>query len=85
MVEVVDEEMGEDYAKLAGLSAEEELEEPLGQSLKKRVPWLLILLMLGMIVSSVINMFETVIVGLPIIVTFQSVILGMSGNVGTQS
>ena len=85
LVEVVDEEMGEDYAKLAGLSAEEELEEPLGQSLKKRVPWLLILLMLGMIVSSVINMFETVIVGLPIIVTFQSVILGMSGNVGTQS
>lgn len=85
LVEVVDEEMGEDYAKLAGLAAEEELEEPLGQSLKKRVPWLLVLLMLGMVVSSVINMFETVIVGLPIIVTFQSVILGMSGNVGTQS
>ncbi len=85
LLEVVDEEMGEDYAKLAGLSAEEELEEPLGQSLKKRVPWLLILLMLGMGVSSVISMFEKVIVGLPIIVTFQSVILGMSGNVGTQS
>ena len=58
LLEVVDEEMGEDYAKLAGLSAEEELEEPLGQSLKKRVPWLLILLMLGMGVSSVISMFE---------------------------
>lgn len=85
LVEVVDEEMGEDYAKLAGLAAEEELEEPLSQSLKKRVPWLLILLMLGMVVSSVISMFENVIVGLPIIVTFQSVILGMSGNVGTQS
>ena len=41
--------------------------------------------MLGMIVSTVISMFEKVIVGLPIIVTFQSVILGMSGNVGTQS
>lgn len=85
LVEVVDEEMGEDYAKLAGLAAEEELEEPLSHSLKKRVPWLLILLMLGMVVSSVISMFENVIVGLPIIVTFQSVILGMSGNVGTQS
>lgn len=85
LVEVIDEEMGEDYAKLAGLAAEEELEEPLSHSLKKRVPWLLILLMLGMVVSSVISMFENVIVGLPIIVTFQSVILGMSGNVGTQS
>lgn len=85
LVEVVDKEMGEDYAKLAGLAAEEELEEPLGQSLKKRVPWLIVLLVLGMAVSSVISMFEKVIVGLPIIVTFQSVILGMSGNVGTQS
>lgn len=85
LLEVVDEEMGEDYAKLAGLAAEEELEEPLSQSLKKRVPWLIILLMLGMFVSTVISMFEKVIVGLPIIVTFQSVILGMSGNVGTQS
>lgn len=85
LLEVVDEEMGEDYAKLAGLSEEEDLEEPLLESLKKRTPWLAILLFLGLIVSTVTGMFEGVIAGLPIIVTFQSVILGMSGNVGTQS
>lgn len=85
LLEVVDEEMGEDYAKLAGLSEEEDLEEPLGESLKKRAPWLIILLFLGLLVSTVTGMFENVIAGLPIIVTFQSVILGMSGNVGTQS
>ncbi len=85
LIEVVDEEMGEDYAKLAGLSEEEDLEEPLFESLKKRTPWLAVLLFLGLIVSTVTGMFEGVIAGLPIIVTFQSVILGMSGNVGTQS
>lgn len=85
LVEVVDEEMGEDYAKLAGLADEEDLNEPLGQSLKKRVPWLVTLLFLGLIVASVTGMFEHVIHGLTVIVFFQSVILGMSGNVGTQT
>ena len=85
LLEVVDEEMGEDYAKLAGLSEEEDLEEPLFESLKKRTPWLTILLFLGLIVATVTGMFENVIKGIPIIVFFQSVILGMSGNVGTQS
>ena len=38
IVEAVDEEMGEDYAKLAGLTAEEDLEETTFQSMKKRLP-----------------------------------------------
>ena len=46
-----DDEMGEDYAKLGGLSAEEDLNEPVLASVKKRLPWLLILLGLGMVVS----------------------------------
>lgn len=85
MTEIVDEEMGEDYARLAGLSEEEDLEEPLLESLKKRTPWLIVLLFLGMIVATVTGNFEGVIAGIPTIVFFQSVILGMSGNVGTQT
>ena len=71
IVEVVDDEMGDDYAKLAGMSEEADLEESLPESIKKRFPWLVVLLGLSLCVS--------------IIVSFQSLILGMSGNVGTQS
>ena len=85
IVEAVDEEMGEDYARLAGLMAEEDLKEPLLDSMKKRLPWLIILLGLGMLVSSVVGIFEQVVTTLPIIMTFQSLILDMAGNVGTQS
>ncbi len=85
IIEVVDDEMGEDYARLAGLTAEEDLKEPLKQSLAKRMPWLLILLALGMIVSSVVGVFEHVIAQLTLIMAFQSLILDMAGNVGTQS
>ena len=85
LTELVDEEMGEDYAKLAGLTAEEDLNEPLKQSIKKRLPWLILLLFLGLIVSSVVGAFEHVVEKLTIIMAFQSMILDMSGNVGTQS
>lgn len=85
IVELVDSEMGEDYAKLAGLTAEEDLKEPLKESMKKRLPWLLILLVLGMLVSSVVGLFEQVVSQLPLIMCFQSLILDMAGNVGTQS
>lgn len=85
IVELVDDEMGEDYAKLGGLTAEEDLKEPLLESSKKRLPWLVILLFLGMAVSSVVGMFETVVAILPIVICFQSLVLDMTGNVGTQS
>lgn len=85
IVEVVDEEMGEDYARLAGLTAEEDLNEPLLRSMSKRVPWLIILLFLGLGVSTVVGLFEEVVSSLTLIVCFQSLILSMAGNVGTQS
>ena len=85
LIEVVDAEMGEDYARLAGLTAEEDLNEPLLESMKKRLPWLLILLFLGMMVSTVVGAFEKVVAQLTLIMAFQSLILDMAGNVGTQS
>lgn len=85
IIEVVDDEMGDDYAKLAGLTAEEDLREKTLESMKKRLPWLIILLFLGMAVSSVVGAFENVVAVLPIVICFQSLILDMAGNVGTQS
>lgn len=86
LIEIVDDELGEDYAKLAGLTAEEDLEEPIGKSIKKRIPWLFTLLILGILIATVIQKFQTHIPSsLIILYTFQSLILGMSGNSGTQS
>ena len=84
-MEIVDDEMGDDYAKLAGLTAEEDLNETTRESIRKRLPWLVILLFLGMVVSAVVGVFESVVAVLPIVMCFQSLILDMAGNVGTQS
>ena len=85
IIEAVDNELGEDYAKLAGLSAEEDLNETTKESMKKRLPWLIILLFLGIGVSAVVGAFENVVAVLPVVICFQSLILDMAGNVGTQS
>ena len=85
ITEIVDEELGDDYAKLAALSSEEEKDETLFKSMKKRIPWLIALLFMGLGVSAVVGLFEGVVDELPMIVAFQSLILGMAGNVGTQS
>ncbi len=85
IIELVDEEISDDYAKLAAMTSEVEPDETLFTSMKKRVPWLVALLFMGLIVSAVVGMFEGVVDALPMIVSFQSLILGMAGNVGTQS
>ena len=85
IVELVHDVYGDDYAKLAGMSAESDLKEPLSTSLAKRLPWLIVLFVLGTIVSSVVGMFEPVVDYLPVLVMFQSLVLDMAGNVGTQS
>ncbi len=85
IVEAVDDELGEDYAKLAGLSEEEDLNEKTSISIRKRIPWLIALLLLGMLTSTLVGAFEGVIAAIPVVIAFQSLILSMSGNVGTQS
>ncbi|MBQ0079034.1 MAG: magnesium transporter, partial [Eubacterium sp.] len=66
-------------------TSEEDLRETTMKSMKKRLPWLIALLFLGMGVSTVVGIFEEVVAVLPIVICFQSLILDMAGNVGTQS
>lgn len=77
-------EMNEDYAKLAAVLPESRGGSIL-KSVKKRLPWLILLLVLDLIIGAYTGVFEGVIAGLPFLVFFQQMILGMSGNVGTQS
>ncbi len=85
VVEAVDDEFGDDYAKLAGLTEEEDIRDSTLDSVKKRLPWLVILLVLGLFQSFAMTGFEHVVAALPVIVFFQTLVLDCSGNTGTQS
>ena len=83
--EIIEDYYDDDYAKFAGLTESEDLKEPVSKSMLKRLPWLVVLLILGLLVSSVVGIFEDIAAALTIIVCFQSLVLDMAGNVGTQS
>ena len=85
IIEVVDEELSEDFHKFASISEDNDISEGVFVSMKKRIPWLTLLVFLGLTVSILISSFEAVIETLPVMVFFQSMILGMAGNSGTQS
>lgn len=85
IIEMTDEEMKEDYVKLAGLTSKEESGESVLDSIRKRLPWLLILLGFGIVVSLIVGFVEPVVSELTIIICFQSLILDMAGNASTQS
>ena len=85
VLEAVDDEMGDDYAKLAGLTQEEEKDDSVFESAKKRLPWLIVLLILGLLVSFSMTGFEKIVASIPLIAFFQTLILDMAGNTGTQS
>lgn len=84
-MEVINESMRDDYAKFASLGEEEDLNGTVVGSLKKRLPWLTILLFLGIGVSTVVSFFTNIAAQLSILISFQSLVLDMAGNGGTQS
>jgi len=87
IVDIIEEEASEDYSRLAAISdAEIDAEnETVWMSVKKRLPWLLILSLLGFLTSTLISTFTDVLATIPTIALFMPMILGMGGNSGTQS
>lgn len=87
IVDVIEEEASEDYSKLAAISDVDidNENETIWMSAKKRLPWLLILSVLGFATSTIIAQFEESLAVVPSIALFMPMILGMAGNTGTQS
>ncbi len=85
MMELIDDSMRDDYAKFASLNDEEDVDESVISSVRKRLPWLTILLFLGIGVSAVVSFFTQIASQIAILISFQSLVLDMAGNSGTQS
>nr|WP_245799367.1 magnesium transporter [Virgibacillus siamensis] len=85
ILDVMDEEASDDYSKLAGVSDMDRPNDTALLSAKKRLPWLIILLFLGMLTASLIGRFEDALSVAPVLAIFIPLIAGMAGNTGTQA
>jgi magnesium transporter len=85
IIDVIDEEAEDDYSKLAGISDMDDNDAGPLKAAAKRLPWLIILLFLGMLTANLIGLFEATLDKVALLATFIPLISGTSGNSGTQA
>ena len=86
MIDVLIEEAHEDLSKLSAVSyPEKEVLIPPFASAGRRLPWLILLLIIGMMTASLVGYFEQTIEKVAVLTFFMPMIAGMTGNTGTQS
>jgi magnesium transporter len=85
IIDVMEEEASDDYSKLAGIADLDTVDRNPLSAAKKRLPWLIILLFLGMFTASLIGRFEDTLNKVAILAVFIPLIAGMAGNTGTQA
>lgn len=87
VIEVMEEEATEDIHKLAAVAPADidYARASIGLLWRRRVGWLLILLVTGFLTSSVMAHFEATLSAVVILVFFVPLVTGAGGNTGTQS
>ncbi|MEE8886395.1 MAG: magnesium transporter [Eubacteriales bacterium] len=85
VIDVIIDEYNEDILELAGVSKEENLDTTLGESIRLRLPWLMINLLTAFLASFTVKLFESTIEQVVALSSIMTIISGMGGNAGTQT
>src|SRR5688572_7377450 len=85
VIDVIKDEATEDIYRLAGVSGDDRVFTSAIESLRKRLPWLLVNLGTAFIAASVVGLFTDRIALLPVLAVLMPVVAGMGGNAATQT
>lgn len=84
IVHIIQEEASEDILKLSG-AGDGDINEPILDSYKSRVRWLIANLITALVASSIIRAFEGTIAQMVALATLMPIVAGVGGNAGTQT
>ena len=85
VMQILRDENTEDIHKLGGVGEGEKLNGTLKESVKSRLPWLLVNLVTAILASAIVGLFEGTIEKVVSLATFMPIVAGMGGNAGTQT
>ncbi len=85
VLDIVLQEATEDILKMAGAGEKFVETQSVGSSIKIRLPWLFASCIGGVVASFVIGHYESILLRYAGLAAFIPVIMGMGGNIGTQS
>ena len=84
-MQILEKQTTEDVQRLFGVSPDERLESSLRFSFTRRLPWLLVNLMLALSGAAVVAWFQSTIALLAVLAIYMPVIAGMGGNATAQA
>lgn len=84
IVHIIQEEAGEDILRLSG-AGEGDINEPVFDTVKARIRWLVANLGTALVASSVIALFEGTIAQMVALATLMPIVASLGGNAGTQT
>jgi magnesium transporter len=85
VIDVIKDEATEDVYRLAGVSSDDRVFTSPAESLRKRLPWLLVNLGTAFVAASIVSLFTDRIALLPVLAVLMPVVAGMGGNAATQT
>ena len=85
IVHIIQEEAEEDVLLLSGVGDEGDIHEPVTESYKSRVRWLVANLLTALVAAFVIRQFEHSIERMAVLAVLMPIVAGVGGNAGTQT
>jgi magnesium transporter len=85
VIDVLKDEATEDVYRLAGVSIQDGVLTPPGESLRRRLPWLGVNLITAFGAASVVSLFEDTISQVVTLAALMPIVAGMGGNAATQT
>ena len=85
VIDVIKDEATEDVYRLAGVASDDRVFSRATESLRKRLPWLLINLATAFLAASVVGLFKGTIDKVVALAIYMPVVAGMGGNAATQT
>jgi magnesium transporter len=85
ILDVVQEEATEDMYHLANLDTDEKINTPLMESVRLRIPWLVVNLGTALVAASTVNLFGKTIEHVVAIASMMTIIATLGGNSGNQA
>ena len=85
VMQILRDETTEDIHRLGGVDEGEKVDGSLKDSVKSRLPWLIVNLVTAILAAAVVGMFEGTIQAVVSLATFMPIVTGMGGNAGTQT
>jgi magnesium transporter len=85
VMDVVEEEVTEDISEMSAARGAVDLQLSSFEAAKKRAPWILLLMLMGLLTAAVFRRYEATLDQVTILAIFTPMIMGSAGNTSTQT